>query len=162
MTFGNLVKRGYFIIGLCILLSGCSDGALAGAVSMDKAKVWLEQVNFKVSKKVNSNAPVSVHLIIIYDDGVLGQVAAMTADQYFTAEPQLRKDHANDIDITEWEIVPGQEVESEPITLRKAYGKGAFVFARYSTPDAHREAIADEQEITVHLDEKDFFITKNR
>lgn len=162
MRFENLMKRVCFIIGLCIPLSGCSDGALAGAVAMDKAKVWLEQVNFKVSKRVNGNAPVSVHLIIIYDDGVLGQVAAMTADQYFTAEPQLRKDHANDIDITEWEIVPGQEVESEPITLRKAYGKGAFIFARYSTPDAHREGIADEQEITVHLDEKDFFITKNR
>jgi len=149
-------------VGLGIFLGGCNDGALAGAMKMDKAKVWLETVNFKVSKKVNRNAPVSVHLIIIYDDGVLGQVAAMTADQYFVAEPQLRKDHADDIDITEWEIVPGQQVDSETIAPRKAYGKGAFIFARYSTPNAHREGIADEQEITVHLDEKDFYITKDR
>lgn len=158
----NLLKGACFAAGLCISLSGCSDGAIEGAIKMDKAKIWLEKVNFKVSKKVNSNAPVEVHLIIIYDEGVKAVVAPLTADQYFAVEPQLRKDHANDIDITEWEIVPGQEVDSETITLTKAYGKGAFIFARYSTPDAHREGIADEQEITVHLDEKDFFITKNR
>ncbi|MCE3231682.1 MAG: hypothetical protein K0R76_51 [Alphaproteobacteria bacterium] len=151
-----------FAAGLCFSLGGCNDGALEGAIKMEKAKVWLEKVNFKVSKKVNSNAPVAVHLIIIYDDGVLGQVSAMTAEQYFAAEAQLRKDHANDIDIIEWEIVPGQEMDSETIMPTKAYGKGAFVFARYSTPDAHREGIADEQEITLHLDEKDFFITKDR
>ena len=143
-------------------LGGCADGAIAGAIKMDTAKVWIERVNFKVSKKVNSNAPVDVHMIIIYDDGVMGQVAGMTAEQYFVAEPQLRKDHANDIDIIEWEVVPGQQMDSENITMSKAYGKGAFIFGRYSTPDAHREGLADEQEITLHLDEKDFFITKDR
>ena len=141
-------------------LEGCSDGALAGAIKMDKAKVWLEKVHFKVNKNVNGNAPVAVHLLIIYDDSVLGEVSKMTADQYFAAEPQLRKDHSNDIDFFTWEVVPGQEMDDEPINMTQAYGKGGFVFARYSTPDAHREAIADEQEITLHLDEKDFYLTK--
>lgn len=158
----GFLRWGCFVVGLCMPLGGCNDGALMGAMKMEQAKVWLEKVNFKVSKKVNDNSPVSVHLIIVYDDGVMGQVAAMTAEQYFTAELQLRKDHANDIDIYEWEIVPGQEMESEDISMTKAYGKGAFIFARYGTPDAHREGIADEQEITLHLDEKDFYITRNR
>ena len=109
----NSLSRLCLAICLCIPLQGCADGALAGAIKMDQAKIWLERVNFKVSKKVNSNAPVDVHLIIIYDDGVMGQVSAMTAEQYFAAEDQLRKDHANDIDIVEWEVVPGQEMESE-------------------------------------------------
>lgn len=159
MTF---LKRLCLSVSLCVPLQGCADGALAGAIKMDTAKVWLEKVNFKVSKKVNSNAPVDVHLIIIYDDGVMGQVSAMTAEQYFAAEDQLRKDHANDIDIVEWEIVPGQEMDTETIMMSKAYGKGAFIFGRYSTPDAHREGIADEKEITLHLDEKDFYLTKDR
>lgn len=158
----KLLRWMFLGLGLCSSLGGCADGALAGASKGDIAKVWLEKVNFKVSKKVNSNAPVDVHLIIIYDDGVMGQVGAMTAEQYFAAEAQLRKDHANDIDIVEWEVVPGQEMESETIMMSKAYGKGAFIFGRYTTPDAHREGIADEQEITLHLDEKDFFITKDR
>jgi hypothetical protein len=147
---------------LCVPLQGCADGALEGAIKMDKAKIWLEKVNFKVSRKVNSNAPVDLHLILIYDDGVMGQVSTMTADQYFAAVDQLRKDHANDIDIIEWEVVPGQEMESEDIIMSKAYAKGGFFFARYSTPDAHREGLADQEEVTVHLDEKDFYITKNR
>jgi type VI secretion system protein len=158
----TLLSRLCFAICLCIPLQGCADGALAGAIKMDQAKVWIERVNFKVSKKVNSNAPVDVHLIIIYDDGVMGQVSSMTAEQYFAAEDQLRKDHANDIDIVEWEVVPGQEMESENITMSKAYGKGAFFFARYTTPDTHREGLANEKEVTLHLDQKDFFLTKDR
>jgi type VI secretion system protein len=159
MTF---LSRSILCICLTLPLQGCADGALAGAVKMDQAKIWLEKVNFKVSKKVNSNAPVDLHLIIIYDDGVMGQVASMTAEQYFPTEDQLRKDHANDIDIIEWEVVPGQEMESETISMSKAYAKGAFFFGRYSTPDTHRAGLADEEEVTVTLDEKDFYITKNR
>lgn len=156
------LNRLIFGLSLCIPLNGCSDGALAGAIKMDQAKVWLEKVHFKVSKQVNGNAPVAVHLVIIYDDGVMGQVSQMTADQYFEAEPQLRKDHPNDIDFYTWEVVPGQEMDDEDIKMTKAYGKGGFVFARYSTPDAHRESIADEQEITIHLDEKNFYLTKDK
>ncbi len=147
---------------LCFPLAACSDGAIAGAIKMEKAKVWLEKVRFKISKAVNGNAPVSVHLIIIYEEGVLGEVSKMTADQYFAAEPQLRKDHAIDIDIITWEFVPGEEVEPEVIRPTRAYGLGAFIFAHYSTPEAHREGIADEQEITLHLDEKDFYLTKDK
>ena len=158
----NFFKRVFLGASLCVSLQGCADGALDGAIKMEKAKVWIEKVNFKVSRKVNSNAPVDVHLIIAYDDGVFGQVSAMTAAQYFVALAQLRKDHADDIDVFEWEIVPGQEVDPEEITMKKAYGKGAFVFARYTTPDAHREAIGDDEEIIIHLDQKDFYITKVR
>ncbi|MBM3467932.1 MAG: hypothetical protein FJX71_00685 [Alphaproteobacteria bacterium] len=157
----KILRWACFGLFLCTPLGGCADGALAGAMKMDKAKVWLEKVHFKVAKNVNQNAPVAVHLIIIYDNGVMGEVSKMTADQYFTAEPQLRKDHANDIDIVTWEVVPGQEMDPETISPTKAYGLGAFVFARYSTPDAHREAVADEHSITIHLDEKDFYITKD-
>jgi hypothetical protein len=159
MTFLRWMFLG---MSLCTSLQGCADGALPGAVKMEIAKIWIEKVNFKVSKKVNSNAPVDVHLIIAYDDGVMGQLAGMTAEQYFAGLDQLRKDHANDIDVVEWEIVPGQEQDPETITMTKAYGKGAFVFARYSTPDAHRVGLADEEEVTLHLDEKDFYMTKDR
>ncbi len=149
-------------VGLCLPLGGCGDGALEGAMKMDKAKIWLEKVNFKVDKKVNGNAPVAVRLVIIYDDGVLGEVSKMTADQFFEQETQLKKDHANDMDVISWEVVPGQEMDSETINPTKAYGKGGFVFARYTTPDAHRESLADEHVITIHLDEKDFYISKDR
>lgn len=147
---------------LCIPLGGCSDGALQGAVKMEKAKIWLEKVNFKVAKNVNGNSPIAVRLVIAYDDGVMGEVSKMTADQFFEKESQLKKDHANDMDVVAWEVVPGQEMDSESISPTKAYGKGGFVFARYSTPDAHRESLADEQVITIHLDEKDFYISKDR
>lgn len=147
---------------VCVSLGGCADGALQGAAKMEKAKIWLEKVNFKVAKNVNGNAPIAVRLVIVYDDGVMGEVSKMTADQFFEQESQLKKDHANDMDVVSWEVVPGQEMDSESINPTKAYGKGGFVFARYSTPDAHRESLADEQVITIHLDEKDFYISKDR
>lgn len=158
----NTLRWMYLAVGLSLFLGGCNDGALEGAMKMDKAKIWLEKVNFKVAKKVNGNAPVAVRLVIIYDDGVLGEVSKMTADQFFEQETQLKKDHANDMDVVPWEVVPGQEMDSETINPTKAYGKGGFVFARYSTPDAHRESLADEHEITIHLDEKDFYLSRDR
>lgn len=156
------IKWIFFMVALCFPLGGCADGAIAGAIKMDQAKIWLEKVNFKIAKNVNGDSPVAVRLVIVYDDGLLGQVSGMTADQFFEAESQLRKDHANDMDVFPWEVVPGQEMDSESITMTKAYGKGGFVFARYSTPDAHRESLADEQEVTLHLDEKDFYLSKDR
>jgi len=53
-------------------------------------------------------------------------------------------------------------MDSEAIMMTKAYGKGAFIFARYTTPDTHRQGLADEEEITLHLDEKDFYLTRDR
>ena len=156
------LRRMFLSALLCISLGGCSDGAFQGAMKMEKAKIWLEKVNFKVAKNVNGNSPIAVRLVIAYDDGVMGEVSKMTADQFFEQESQLKKDHANDMDVISWEVVPGQEMDSESISPTKAYGKGGFVFARYSTPDAHREALADEQVITIHLDEKDFYISKDR
>ncbi len=151
-----------FSIMVCLPLGGCADGALMGAAKMEKAKIWLEKVNFKVAKNVNGNSPIAVRLVIIYDDGVMGEVSKMTADQFFEQESQLKKDHANDMDVVSWEVVPGQEMDSEAINPTKAYGKGGFVFARYGTPDVHRESLADEHVITIHLDEKDFYISRDR
>ena len=47
MTFLPLI---YLMAILTIPLGGCSDGALEGAFKMDRAKIWLEKVNFKINK----------------------------------------------------------------------------------------------------------------
>lgn len=157
------LRKFLFLLGVILpggLLTGCSDGALAGAAKMDKAKIWLEKVKFKVSKEVNNNAPVPVDLVVAYDAEPLGKLAGMTADQYFDGKDQLKKDFADKIDFFEWEIIPGQQKEDESISLTKAYGVGGFVFARYSTPDAHRQTLADQHVIMIHLDKKDFYISK--
>ena len=157
------LKKILFLVGAMsagVLLASCSDGALAGAAKIDKAKIWLEKVKFKVNKEVNNNAPVSVDLVVAYDAEPLGKLASLTADQYFDGKDQLKKDFADKVDFFEWEIVPGQQKEDESISLTKAYGLGGFVFGRYSTPDAHRQTLADQHVIMVHLDKKDFYISK--
>ena len=179
MDFNKLIhlKKILLLVGCMIPLAGflvsCSDGALAGAAKMDKAKIWLEKVQFKVSKDANNgnstgNPPILgsafyTDLVVAYDAEPLGKLAAMTADQYFadgTGKDQLKKDYADKIDFFEWTIIPGEIKEDEKIDLTKAYGLGGFVFAQYTTPDKHRHAIADQEVIMIHLDKKDFYISK--
>jgi hypothetical protein len=139
------------------LLTSCSDGALAGAATMNKAKVWLEKIKFKVNDDSRS---FRVYLAVAYDAEPLGKLTSMTADQYIAGLDQLKKDYADKADFFQWEIVAGEKKEDEDIALTKAYGLGGFVFAQYDTPDAHRQAIADQHVIMIHLDKKDFYISK--
>lgn len=145
-------------------LISCSDvvPAAKSAMSLEAAKVWLEKVKFKVAKDVNNNSPIAVHLLIFYDQDVLGEVSKMTADQYFEKENTLRSDNPDKIQFITWEIVPGQAMEDQEITLDKVTGVGALVFARYSSPGDHRQALADDREILISLDKLDFDIKKLR
>lgn len=155
-----------WMIGLTTLLAfsleGCSDGALSGAATGDKAKVWLETVRFKKGAHMNEDSPVHVAVAVAYDDTVLASLSKLTAAQYFGPEGrQLISDSADKVQEFDWEVPTDNDPGDQDIELNKAYGKGAFVFAQYSSTDAHRQAISDEQTIVIHLDQKDFYVTKD-
>jgi type VI secretion system protein len=160
MNFIALMVTGLFIVG-------CSgDSAIGGAVksasTMTPAKVWIDRVKFNPTPDVNSNAPVSVHLVVAYDDEPLAKLSALTSQQYFEQEQQLRRDYPDKADFFSWEIAPGQPMDDAEVELTKVSGVGGVFFARYSTPGAHRLAIADERYVQLNLSKLDFTITKLR
>lgn len=159
----NIFIKSIFL-GSFVMLGGCAPDALKSglisAVKMDPAKVWLEQVKFNPSADVNSNAPVTVDILVFYDAEAMKKVAALTADKYFKQKDQLKKDYGDQIDFFSFDVVPGQKMKDQDINLSKSSGLAAIAFARYNTPGPHRVAIGPDRIIQLELEKKDFKITK--
>jgi type VI secretion system protein len=123
---------------------------------MEPTKVWLQKVYFEVDEKLNNDAPVTVDLVIVYEEALLKELAKLTASQYFAKKEQIRRDAGETIDVYTYEIVPGQTLAPQPVKPNHVTGQGALVFARYATPGDHRQAIGPDREVTLQMGTKDF------
>ncbi len=154
-------KKIFWILALCsIVLVGCGadavTSAIKSAISMQPAKVWLEKVHFKATDDVNDTSPVTVHIVVCYKPDLLADLVKMDADTYFQKADQIKTDNAGQIDVFSWDVIRGQRLNDQPITLSKVSGEGVLVFARYSSPGPHRIAVADDKEIIIQLEKLDF------
>jgi type VI secretion system protein len=149
-----------FLLALSSCGGGSSDlmAAAKMALKMEPTKVWLQKVNFEVSSSLNNDSPVKVHLLIVYEAEYLKYLSKLSADQYFEKLDQIKKDGNGKVDFFTWDVVPGQQISSQPIRPTHVTGQGILVFARYSTPGNHREAIAEDREVTLQLGPKDIKI----
>ncbi len=153
------MKKWILLACIPLFLSGCGGDivtAIKSAVNMEPTKVWLQRIYFEVDEKLNDDAPVTVDLVIIYDDNLLKELAKLTAAQYFQKKEQIRRDAGNNIDIYTYEIVPGQNLGPQNIKPSQLTGKGILVFARYAAPGDHRQAIGPDREVTLQMGVKDF------
>ncbi len=132
--------------------------AVKMAIKMEPTKVWLQKVYFEVDDQLNEDSPVTVNVVVLYDEKLLKMLAKYTADQYFKKLEQIKRDAGKNMDIFQWEIVPGQTLGPQPVKPNHVTGVGILVFARYSTSGDHRQAIGDDREVTIQMGEKDFKI----
>lgn len=153
----------FLCLGSAFMLSSCGGHgnfmtALKMAVKMEPTKVWLQKVFFEVDEKLNKDSPVTVHIVIAYDTNILQTLSTLTSDQYFKKLDQLKRDAGEMIDIFAWDIVPGQTLAPQPIKPTHPNGLGCLIFARYSTPGDHRQAVGPDREITLEMGTQDFRI----
>lgn len=164
-----LEKKGSFLscialLCLIVIFTGCtSSGALGDAAkslfTFSDAKIWVEKVRFSATPDINNNAPVAVNIVVVYDPILLERLSLMSADKYFEQLEQFRRDiKSGTADIFSWEIVPGQNLEDQPIVPTKVSGLAALVFARYSSPGEHRVLLGEEKMIQITLQKLDFFV----
>jgi len=132
--------------------------SIKSVLKMEETNVWLQKVYLEVDPKLNNDAPVTVHLLVIYDAQVLKDMMKNTSQQYFKKAEQIRRDLSASIDFYTWEVVPGQAVAPQVIKANRLSGQGAIVFARYQTPGDHRQSIGQDREVTVQLGRNDFTI----
>lgn len=148
---------------MAIVLGGCAPQAIIEGVklafSMESAKVWLQEVRFQVDPELNNNAPVTIHVVIAYDKGILEMISKLEARAYFEQETQIRADYRHELDIFSFEAAPGVRLENQVITPSKVSGVGGFIFVRYNTPGPHRAAIGPERILMIHLGQNDFKVT---
>ncbi|MCX7337804.1 MAG: hypothetical protein NTX76_00780 [Alphaproteobacteria bacterium] len=160
-AFMRVKLWGVLLLVTPLLLGGCADAivsAVKSVFSLQTAKVWLEKVCFKASNDVNDGSPVTVHILIIYKPDLLAELSKMDSDAYFQKATQIKTDNPEDLDLFKYDIIRGQKLDNVPITPSKVSGEGVLIFARYSSPGAHRVAVGSEKEIIIQLDKLDFKI----
>ena len=105
------------------------------------------------------NSPVAVDIVLVSDKGLLGQLMTMPAREWFAKREQIRRDHPLEVgfDARRWEWVPGQVVESIPLSIDRTV-KGGLVFVNYFTPGAHPAAIPLCKDVVISLGTEDFTV----
>jgi type VI secretion system protein len=155
-----------FAMIMLFLLANCGGGGSGGdfmasiksAMNMEPTKVWLQRIYFEVDEKLNNDAPVTMDVLIVYEQSLLEAIAKLNASQYFGKREQIQRDGGNALQTYTFELVPGQTLPPQPIKLAHVTGKGIIVFARYATPGDHRQAIGVDREVTIEMGRQDFKI----
>jgi type VI secretion system protein len=98
-------------------------------------------LSIRADSMANSDTPVRVDLVVIYDKALVAQAAELTARQWFTRKSQIARDHPHGFRSASWELVPGQRVPVHRFPFRRKGVRAAFVFADYLAPGDHRVRI---------------------
>ncbi|EUC20029.1 UNVERIFIED_ORG: type VI secretion system protein [Burkholderia sp. CF145] len=148
-----------------LLAAACLAGALGGCsflgMSGEKAK-W-SQVTLSASDEVNNNSAVAVDIVLVSDDAMLARIAEMPASKWFAGRNDLVSTYPKNLRYRSWEIVPGQRVEVSGDDFSGPRVAGAFVFANYEGPGAHRVRIEHfSGHIVVQLEGNNFSVLDAR
>jgi type VI secretion system protein len=100
-----------------------------------------------IAPDANSNAPVPVDLVFVWDKAVAAEIKGLTASDWFARKAQFRHDDPDGKALTtcEWEWVPGQEVPDINVVVpaaARSWVQGAFVFANYRAAGSYRYQVA--------------------
>jgi hypothetical protein len=152
------------LILLSVFFSGCQFAQLIhdvkSAITLRPSHVWVEKVIFKATDHINDSSPVKMHIVVIYKQEVVDQIAKMDAKTYFHSIDQLKVDFPGELDVFEIDITPGQNI-TVPVTLSRMDSVGGFVFGHYQTPGSHRVTIGDSQVLHINLEKDNFKIEEN-
>jgi type VI secretion system protein len=95
------------------------------------------RLSFNVDPDANNNSPVSISVIVAYEQPVIEKLLALSAKQWFQQREQFLRDHPKDVEEALWEFVPGQQIPPFAKKL-KATPKLGVIFANYRSPGTHR------------------------
>lgn len=143
-----------FFLLLAGIFGSCGIGVRTKAALGDKLNVKVD-----ISENANTNSPIALDVVLVYDEALLKQLIKMPSGEWFEKREQIARDHTRGegLDYWTWEFVPGQNVETQILPI-KPKAKGGIVFANYYTPGEHRFRIDPFKDLIIHLNEKVFTV----
>jgi type VI secretion system protein len=160
-TFSMLQKPVFALARLpvyifCLMLTSCSGMSPDPDLSVSSVKLVVDQ-------DANDNSATAVDLVVIYKKELLEALQKMKARDYFKASEQIQRDYPGMIKIYRWEVVPGQIIGPQPLSLCSfnfitPCPIGGIVFANYERPGEHRIRLGSIDDIQIHLANTQFFI----
>ena len=107
---------------------------------------------------LNNGAPVAVDLVLVLDQKLLVMLGALRAAEWFNNRHDFLRQYPNQLQVTSWEIVPGQVIK--PMTVADDQTKlvGVLIFADYPGQQTFRANATGMSNVRVHLSKADFSI----
>ncbi|MDR2158046.1 MAG: hypothetical protein LBO02_01875 [Holosporaceae bacterium] len=125
-----------------------------------KGGLILEEIMLSVEEDMNDRGAIKVHLAIVYEKELVGELMKMSAHHYFSSVDQLIKDYPDKIKIFEWElvakkrIIPWAKVE---YPIDHMIPLAGYIFAKYSGSGEHRARIPPTyKKVKVIFEKKSF------
>ncbi|CAB3872406.1 hypothetical protein ACTJNK_01550 [Achromobacter anxifer] len=145
---------------LLAALAGCS--ALGLDYFKGEKPAW-KQVVVSAADDANGDSPVAVDLVLVKDETLLARFAELTAAKWFAGRADLLNTYPQGLRYEGWEVVPGQHLTVPGEKLEGPRVAGAFVFARYAAPGAHRARVdAFSGRLLIRLENKGFTVTASQ
>jgi hypothetical protein len=113
------------------------------------------QVN--VVDGANQNFPIAMDLVTVADKQVIGEVAKLSAKDWFDRRTQILRDFQGKVSVASWEWVPGQHAGPISIAIAKKT-RVAYVFANYINAGGHRALVDVRAPVVINLGPEDFSI----
>jgi hypothetical protein len=132
----------------CLVLT---VAGVSGCAGMFKRRLPLETVQITAEPEANNTTPVLVHLVVVFDPDLLKELGKLKGPQYFERANDIFNDHPDMLEITAWDMAPGQVAPDRSIVIRGNAPLGALVFARMMTPGDHRIKVGKKHHLKLRL-----------
>ncbi len=111
------------------------------------------RLTVQAEQEANGDAPVSLTVLVIYNEHLFDKLSEYSAAQWFEQAVQFERDNPDRIqfDYLTWELMPGQKLKETTMKLQGKECEG-LVFANYLSPGAHRARFNPERRILITLD----------
>ena len=126
---------------------------MAACNMLPNTVVWLRSVDFEVDPQANRGASFVCHITVAYSQDLLEKLKGMPDSKvYFEQVNSLQKTYKDSIQIFKFDMIPGRNQLNRPINLRSyTKAKGAFIFAKYTTPGKFIENVGIARKLTVRF-----------
>jgi type VI secretion system protein len=145
------IARARSALSLRPLLRALFVGVILGALTcsvpgcawlgMKGARLDWREVSLIATQDANNNSPVAVDVVMISDPAFFDKLLALRATQWFQDRDDLVATYPQAVRYRSWEVVPGESLSIDKRTFDGPRVTGVLVFARYTSPGAHRQRI---------------------
>lgn len=152
-TYNSALAVASFLTSLPLI------GEISSAFS-NKGEIELEEVMLSINDDMNEKGAVKLHIIIIFEKELLGELKRMSSREYFRNVEQLTKDNPDKIKVFQWELVAKKRITKwikVPYESDFMTPVGGIIFANYNTIGEHRALIPTAcKKLKITLEKDDF------
>ncbi len=137
-----------------LLVAALSLGACARPCLFDETG----RVDVVAAADANRASATAVDIVAAKDQALAERLAGLDAGAYFAQREQLRRDNPATLEVSGWEIAPGQSIGPEDVRFQ--CGPAAiYVFASLRAPGAHRVRLDGLRRLTVRVEAEDLVVS---